>query len=66
MIITIAMITILRMIAIFNKVLNDNDLSFKIYENDDNYEEADQTDHRHKGSLCCTQGAPFLQLWAIS
>ena len=66
MIITIAMITILRMIAIFNKVLNDNDLSFQIYKNDENYEEADQTDHRHKGSLCCRQGAPFLQLSAIS
>ena len=49
-----------------NKFVNNNDLSFQIYKNDENNEEAEQTDHRHKGSLCCTQGVPFLQLLAIS
>ena len=55
------MVTTVDIVAIYLNVL-----SFEIYENNQNGEETNQTDHRHKGSLCCTQGAPFVQLSAIS
>ena len=59
--------TIVGTMATVSNVVNDNDdLNFEICENAENNNEDDLTDHRRKGSLCCTRGAPFWQLLAIS